>query len=147
MDEQPNPEELSEADHTSGCRAEDGAPRIMGTACDADSRVTTYTYSYDPEPPLYEFERQEEKGVFAVTGPDGKTDYFRDRPTRYLVVEPDPETGEFAPAVKRRRPVFLWLCREEREGDVPTRAQDPRRTGKSNLGCNDGHATQNRSRG
>jgi len=40
---------------------------------------------------------------------------LRDEPARYLVVEPDNETGEFAPIVKDRRPVYLWLCREERE--------------------------------
>jgi hypothetical protein len=115
MDEQPNREGLSGADNACGRHAEDGVPRIKGMAYDSGPGTTTYTYSYDPGPALYEFEHLDEKGLFAVTGPDGETQYFRDRPVRYLVVEPDPETGEFAPAAKNRRPVFQWLCREERE--------------------------------
>jgi hypothetical protein len=115
MDKQPNREKPSGADNASGGRAEDGVPRISGIAYDSDPGVTTYTYSYDPEPPLYKFEHLEEKRLFAITGSDRRTEYFRDRPVRYLVVEPDRETGEFAPVAKRQRPVFLWLCREERE--------------------------------
>jgi hypothetical protein len=40
---------------------------------------------------------------------------FRDNPTRYLCVEPDAETGQMRPVMKRGRPVFLYLCREDRE--------------------------------
>ncbi len=115
MDEQANPEGAFGADDASGAEADDGLPGIRSIARDADPGVATYTYSYDPEPPLYEFEHLEENGLFALTGADGQTEYFRDRPTRYLVVEPDPTTGEFAPVAKRRGPVFLWLCGEERE--------------------------------
>ena len=38
-----------------------------------------------------------------------------DNPTRFLCVEPDPETGAMRPVTKRGRPVYLYLCREERE--------------------------------
>ncbi len=43
------------------------------------------------------------------------TERFRDKLVRYLVVEPDPETGELRPAVKAGGPVYLYLCREDRE--------------------------------
>jgi hypothetical protein len=90
-------------------------PRITGIAYDSDPVATTYTYSYEPEPPLFDFEHLEENGLFVVTGPGCGTQYFRDRPVRYLVLEPDRETGESTPLLKNRRPVYLWLCREERE--------------------------------
>jgi hypothetical protein len=115
MDEQEGRKDDSGADDGDGGNPRDDIRRIRSNAYDADQAVTTYTYIYDPGPPLYEFEHLKEKGVFALTATDGKTEYFRDRPTRYLVVEPDAETGEFAPAVKGQKPVFLWLCREERE--------------------------------
>jgi hypothetical protein len=50
-----------------------------------------------------------------LTGPDGSTECFRDNPTRYLVVEPDAETSEMTPVLKRGRPTYLYLCREEQE--------------------------------
>jgi hypothetical protein len=55
------------------------------------------------------------KRVLMLTGPDGKTEVFRDKPTRYLSVAPDPESGEMKPVMKYGRPVYLWLCREEHE--------------------------------
>src|SRR5438105_3136018 len=105
------------------------------------SRVTTYVYDAadrvtvvrdqtgpGPEPPpppqeplpkpraaLFDFEPDPEKGIFRIRWPDGETDGFRKQPVRYLVVEPDPETGEMKPIVKRGCPTYLYLCREERE--------------------------------
>jgi hypothetical protein len=38
-----------------------------------------------------------------------RTEYWRDNPTSYVVVEVDDETGEIKPAVTRRQPVYLWL--------------------------------------
>ncbi len=52
--------------------------------------------------------------MFALTA-EGSTEYWRDNPTRYLVVEPDPTTGKIEPMLRWGRPVRLWLCREERE--------------------------------
>jgi len=97
--------------------AECAESRIRMVACEPAESVTmvTHVYHYDPEPDLFEPKHIEEKGVFAVTGPDGNAGYFRDKPARYLVVELDPETGQFVPVMKRRRPVLLWLCREERD--------------------------------
>jgi hypothetical protein len=115
MDRQADREDVSGTGEASVDEADNGMPRISSFAYDGAGRTTTYTYSYNPGPPLYELEHLQEKGLFALVGPDGQTEYFRDRPARYLVVEADPETGEFAPVVKNRRPVLLWLCREERE--------------------------------
>jgi hypothetical protein len=71
-------------------------------------------------PRLFRWEHLEDKRLFALTGlydeKAGETEYWRDNPIRNLVVEVDDETGEFKPAVKHRQPVYLWLCREEREG-------------------------------
>jgi hypothetical protein len=61
------------------------------------------------------FERDKDKRLFKVAGPDGKTELFRDNPTRFLLVEPDPESGEMQPVIQRGRPAFIYLCREERE--------------------------------
>jgi hypothetical protein len=74
---------------------------------------------YRDEPPVavpsqWKWEHLPEKRLYALTT-EGRTEYWRDTPTRYLVVEVDDETGEINPAVKHRRPVYIWLCREERE--------------------------------
>jgi hypothetical protein len=85
----------------------------------AQETVTyTYTYSYNPSPVRFEFEHLVDERLFCVTETNSAAEpqYFRDRPTRHLVVEPDRDTGEFTPVVKQGRPVYLWLCREEREG-------------------------------
>jgi len=80
-------------------------------------RTTTYTYSYDVDPraQTFTFEHDKEKHAFRLTDADGKAEYFRDNPARYLVVEPDPETGDMRPARKHGKPTYLYLCREERE--------------------------------
>ena len=94
---------------------------------DSKAGITTYTYtvmdsgdtidiSIAPEKaPAFAFEHEREKGVYRLKWPDGKVEVFRDRPTRYLVVEPDQKTGEMRPAIKRGQPTYLYLCREERE--------------------------------
>jgi hypothetical protein len=77
--------------------------------------VTTITYSVEPSPRAFNFAHDSAKGVYVLTKPDGTTERFRDKPARYLVVEPDPGTGEHRPATKRGLPVYLYLCREDRE--------------------------------
>ena len=90
------------------------------------SNVTTFVYdardrqfalnlSEGPEDSEYTFEHDKEKGVFRLRWSDGEVEVFRDKPVRHLVLEPDPETGEFRPVVKRGRPAYLHLSREERE--------------------------------
>jgi hypothetical protein len=67
------------------------------------------------ESPPTQVDHDREKKLFRITGTDGKTEYFRDAPVRFLVVEPDPRTGEMKPAMLGGRPKYLYLCREERE--------------------------------
>jgi hypothetical protein len=83
-----------------------------GTGC---GRAVTAVYDYDVKPRTFKFEHNREKRVFTLTGPDGKTQHFRDNPTTYLMVEPDSENGAMRPATKQGRPVIIYLCREERE--------------------------------
>jgi hypothetical protein len=102
-------------------------------------RITTYTYSMDGRligvtddtgggekpadashpprllPSSFTSRQYPEKRVLLLSGPDGKTEVFRDNPTRYLSVAQDSETGEMKPVMKYGRPTYLWLCREERE--------------------------------
>jgi hypothetical protein len=66
-------------------------------------------------PPSSAMAHDLERRIFVVTGPDGKTDVYRDNPTRYLSVAPDPETGEMKPIIKHGKPTYFWLCREERD--------------------------------
>jgi hypothetical protein len=63
----------------------------------------------------FAFEHDCQKGIFRLRPSDGEVEAFRDKPVRHLVVEPDAQTGEFRPVVKRGQPTYLYLCREERE--------------------------------
>jgi hypothetical protein len=64
-------------------------------------------------PPRMEHDR--EKRLYRITDHDGKTELFRDEPVRFLVVEPDRETGDLRPVTYGGLPHYLYLCREERE--------------------------------
>jgi hypothetical protein len=79
--------------------------------------ITSYTYHVDDSvaPPPYRFEHDPAARVYRLTAPDGTVEAFRDHPTRYLSVEPDAESGQMRPVTKRGRPVYLYLCREDRE--------------------------------
>jgi hypothetical protein len=77
--------------------------------------MVTYTYEIPEDPRRFSFAHDPTKGLFSITNPDGTTELFRDKPSRYLVVEPDPDTGGMRPVVKGGRPVYLYLCREQRE--------------------------------
>jgi YD repeat-containing protein len=76
---------------------------------------TVITYSYEGLPDRFKFEHDMKRKLFVLTGDDGKVEHFRDNPTRYLVVEPDGETGEMRPETRGGKPRYLYLCREERE--------------------------------
>ena len=82
---------------------------------DSTGVITTYVYSFKEAPTGFSFTHEQAKGLFVVTDRDGNVARFRDKPTRFLVVQPDPETGELRPGVKYGEPVYLCLCREERE--------------------------------
>ena len=89
--------------------------------------LTTYSYFVKDEgaatgsanasetAPPYTFEHDREKGVYRLKRSDGEVEFFRDKPARYLVLEPDCETGELRPVMTRGYPRYLYLCREERE--------------------------------
>jgi len=77
--------------------------------------MTTLRYDIRKGLRRFSFAHDRTKGVYAITNLDGTTEHFRDDAVRYLVVKPDPETGELRPAVKRDQPVYLYLCREQLE--------------------------------
>ena len=76
------------------------------------SNVTTYAYYYNPQQPHFEIRHDRDKRVFEATGPDGHKSAFHDRAVRFLVVKPDPETGELRPVTSRGKPEVVHLCRE-----------------------------------
>jgi hypothetical protein len=80
------------------------SPELPRESLDYQSRAAAFGFEHDPQ-----------KGIFRLERADGEVEVFRDKPARYLVVEPDSETGEVKPVVERGRPVYLYLCREERE--------------------------------
>jgi hypothetical protein len=66
-------------------------------------------------PAAFRFHHNKQKRLFILTGAGGEAQHFRDNPTRYLLVEPDPESGEMRPMTEHGKPVCVYLCREERE--------------------------------
>src|SRR5262245_38538109 len=52
-----------------------------------------------PSTPAAQWEHLPDKRLYALTR-EGMTEYWRDNPTRYLVVEPDDETGLMKPVLK-----------------------------------------------
>jgi hypothetical protein len=91
------------------------SPWYSYTRDDGRGAITTYVYTYEDYPQAFSFDHDKQNGVLIVTKSDGTEERFRDNPTRHLLVDPDPETGELRPVVKRGRPAYIWLCREERE--------------------------------
>jgi hypothetical protein len=85
-----------------------------GTTPSGCEVIATYTYEIEAAPPC-RFEHDPAARVFRLTTADGTVELFRDNPIRYLCVEPDPQTGAMRPMTRRGRPVYLYLCREERE--------------------------------
>jgi hypothetical protein len=77
-------------------------------------RVTLHVHLEEASTPAFTFEHDAAQGVFRLRMADGTVEVFRDKPARYLCVEPDP-TGVMKPVTKYGRPVILYLCREERE--------------------------------
>jgi hypothetical protein len=90
-------------------------PRLSDVTCSNGAITFVYTCELKSQPQPFTFEHDRKKRLFFLTGPDGKTEYFRDNPAKYLMVEADPETGEMHPVLKQGRPAIVYLCREERE--------------------------------
>jgi hypothetical protein len=98
--------------------------------CERDPQADSFTFDHDPR-----------KGLFTLTGPDGRTEHFRDRPAKYLMVEPEDEPGELQPVVKYGKPVIMHLCREEREVELSgRRSPDGRMVGSFHRGSASGNA-------
>jgi hypothetical protein len=91
--------------------------RLVGVRDDTVAGVTTISYWCEVDPRAFAFncEHDEQKRLFILKDPDGRTEHFRDNPAKYLVVEPDPQTGTMQPVFKFGRPSIVCLCREERE--------------------------------
>src|SRR5262245_57635503 len=73
------------------------------------TRTTTYTCTVD-DGPRPRFEHDPAARVYRLAAADGTIEVFRDNPTRYLCVEPDPDGGEMRPVTKGVRPVYFYLC-------------------------------------
>jgi len=94
----------SRSDHRSGTAEE---PRLLAVA--ADDGATQYVYAFWERSPRVELQDKRAVRVFRLVQPDGRTTEVRDEPVRFLMVVPDPQTGESAP-VRRRGP---------RNGSIP----------------------------
>jgi hypothetical protein len=75
---------------------------------------TWYTFTHAA--PRFDWEHLADKRLFALTAKD-KTEYWRDNPTRYLVVEPDPETGMMKPATRIAGPFTFGCAGRNAKGD------------------------------
>ena len=76
----------------------DGEPKGKGeTDPPAATPFRGYTYPVDAPPPPFRFEHDPKARVFRLTTAEGTVEVFRDNPTRFLCVEPDPETGAMRP--------------------------------------------------
>jgi hypothetical protein len=116
------PESGDERDEQPDDQRRDSRARAVTFTYDSGQSLTTARHDHEPIAgsvpalPEFEWEHLAEKRLFALRAAGGKTEYWRDNPTRYLVVEIDEKTGGVKPALKHRQPVYLWLCREERAG-------------------------------
>jgi len=94
---------------------DDGTGKVSPIQQERRTHPGVYSYPIEPQASPVAFEHDKQKRLFILTWPDGKTEHFRDNPARHLMVEPDPETGEMRPVIKRGQPSYIYLCREERE--------------------------------
>jgi uncharacterized protein YifE (UPF0438 family) len=78
--------------------------------------ITTYTYKIKPLKRSSRFVQDRQKRLLTLTHSDGTVEHVRDYPAGLIAVEPDPETGEMHPVTKHGEPVYVYFCREEREG-------------------------------
>jgi hypothetical protein len=71
-----------------------------------------YTYSCPAPANPDRVEHDPEKRCLRLTRPDGTTTSFRDQPVRFLVVEPDSNSGKLRPAVSMGKAKVVYLCPE-----------------------------------
>jgi hypothetical protein len=98
-------------------------------------RTITKVFSYvDPMPDsIWVIEHDPDQGTFRLTGPDGKTSTFRDKPVRHLVLQAHYQTGELEPRIvhgSHPRPMDLYLCPEQRSHENGKSYKEPRNAGK-----------------
>ena len=76
----------------------------------------TATFVYDAGPPAFSFSHDTEKGLFILTWADGRIEKFRDKPCAgSFGSSPIPRPASCGRVIRNGLPVFLYLCREERE--------------------------------
>jgi hypothetical protein len=74
--------------------------------------TTVFTYSWPAPVSPDRVEHDPEKRALRLTRPDGTTIAFRDQPIRFLVVEPDPQSGKLRPEVSMSKAKVVYLCPE-----------------------------------
>jgi hypothetical protein len=96
--------------------AYDGRPRLVEMRT-AGERGCGAVYRREPPAPYRLESHHPPDGRLHARTAEGDTEHWRDNPTRYLLAEPDGESekGMMKPVLKHGRPVYPWLCREERE--------------------------------
>ncbi len=62
--------------------------------------------------PNVEITRDPARRVIKVTGSDGKTALFEDKPVRFLVMDRNPVTKALEPVIIRGEPLYYYLARE-----------------------------------
>ncbi len=62
--------------------------------------------------PKVEITRDPARRVIKVTGRDGKTALFEDKPTRFLVMDRNPVTKALEPVIIHGEPLYYYLARE-----------------------------------
>jgi hypothetical protein len=74
--------------------------------------MTVFTYSCPQRAIPIQVEHDPKRRALRPFRPDGTTIAFRDQPVRFLVVEPDPNSGMLRPAVSMDKAKVVYLCPE-----------------------------------
>jgi hypothetical protein len=82
----------------------DEAPRTLARLAELEAELK--------RKPKVEITRDPARHVIKITGRDGKTALFEDKPTRYLVMDRNPETKALEPVIISGQPLYYYLARE-----------------------------------
>jgi hypothetical protein len=85
--------------------------RTVGRRRGAGAR-TVFTYPCPERAIPDRVEHDPERRALRLTRPDGTAIAFRDQPVRFLVVEPDPQSGKLRPAISMGKAKVVYLCPE-----------------------------------
>ena len=97
-----------------------------GYRCGVGERITTIVYDgkgvsipegdprgqRDCPKPKFEVDYDRSRHVVRITGPDGKTAEFDDRPERFLVMARNPKTRALEAVFVDGEPFYYYLARE-----------------------------------